>query len=87
MEVFNSPQLLNCTLLERLLKYLVVLRKKHDDSDSGIRMMKANVLASPNRHYGNIETNSTLTVPTLLDPHFKDNFFPRVIQKLKLYKH
>ena len=33
--------------------------------------MKADMLASLNRCYGNIETNATLTVATLLDPRFK----------------
>ena len=58
--------------------------EKHDDGDRGIRTMKADMLASLNRRYGNIETNATLTVATLLDPRFKDKFFPGVKQKLKL---
>ena len=37
--------------------------------------MKADMLASLNRCYGNIEQYATLTVAMLLDPHFKDKFF------------
>ena len=58
--------------------------EKHDDGDKGIRTMKADMLASLNRRYGNIETNATLTVATLLDPRFKNKYFTGVKQKLKL---
>ena len=49
--------------------------KKNDDSDRGIRTMKADMLSSLNRRYADIETNTTLTIATLLDPRFKDKFF------------
>ena len=39
--------------------------------------MKEDMLASLNRRYGNIETNTTLTVATLLDPRFKDKCFSK----------
>ena len=39
--------------------------------------MKADMLASLNRHYGNVETNTLLTVATLLHPRFKDKFFSK----------
>ena len=58
--------------------------EKHDDDEREIRTMKADILASLNRRYGNIEANATLMVAILLHPHFKDKFFPGVIQKLKL---
>ena len=45
--------------------------------------MKADMLASLNRHYGNVETNTLLTVATLLDPHFKDKFFSKSETKTK----
>ena len=45
--------------------------------------MKTDMLASLNRRYGNIETNATLTVATLLGPHFKDKFFSRSDIKIK----
>ena len=45
--------------------------------------MKADMLASLNRCYGNIETNTTLTVATLLDPRFKDKFFSKSDTKTK----
>ena len=57
--------------------------EKHDDSDKGIRTMKADMLASLNRLYGNIERNTTLTVATLLDPRFKDKFFSKSDTKTK----
>ena len=58
--------------------------EKHNDSDRGMQKMKADILASLNRHYENTETNTILTVTTLLDPRFKDKVFPRVIQRLRL---
>ena len=45
--------------------------------------MKADMLASLNRHYGNVETNTLLTVATLLDPRFKDKFFSKCETKTK----
>lgn len=57
--------------------------QKHDDSDRGVRTMKADMLASLNRRYGNIETNVILTVATLLDPRFKDKFFSESGTKTK----
>ena len=47
---------------------------ENDDNDRGVRTMKADILASLNRRYGNIEANTILTIATLLDPRFKDNF-------------
>ena len=57
--------------------------EKHDDGDRGIRTTKADMLASLNRRYGNIETNATLMVAMLLDPRFKDKFFSRSDTKIK----
>ena len=45
--------------------------------------MKADMLASLNRHYGNIEANTILTIATLLDPCFKDKFFSKSDTKTK----
>ena len=45
--------------------------------------MKADMFASLNRHYGNVETNTLLTVATLLDPCFKDTFFSKSDTKSK----
>ena len=39
--------------------------------------MKADMLASLNRHYADIEKNTILSVVTLLDPRFKDKFFSK----------
>ena len=82
-----STEAASTSLIMPFIQAFRLTLEKHDDSDRGIRTMKAGMLASLNRHYGNIETNSTLTVATLLDPCFKDNFFPRVIQRLRQQKH
>ena len=39
--------------------------------------MKADILASLNRRYADIEENTTLTIVTLLDPRFKDKSFSK----------
>ena len=44
---------------------------------------EADMLASLNKRYGNIETNTTLTVVTVLDPNFKDNFCSKSDTKTK----
>ena len=45
--------------------------------------MKADMLVSLNRHYGNVETNTSQTVATLFDPRFKDKFFSKSDTKSK----
>ena len=45
--------------------------------------MKADMLASLNRHYENIEGNTILIIATLLDPRFKDKFFSKSDAKTK----
>ena len=45
--------------------------------------MKADMLASLNRHYENIEANTILTIATPLDPRFKDKFFSKSDTKTK----
>ena len=51
--------------------------EKNDESDRGIRTMKADMLTSLNRRYADIENNTTLTIATLLDPRYKDKFFSK----------
>ena len=45
--------------------------------------MKADILASLNRRYENIEANTILTAATLLDSRFKDKFFSKSDAKTK----
>ena len=49
----------------------------HLTLEKKIQTMKADMLVSLNRYYGNVETNTLLTVATHLDPHFKDKFFSK----------
>ena len=79
-----STEAASTSLIIPFVQAFCLTLEKHDDNDRGIQPMKADILASLNRHYENIETNTILTVATLLDPHFKDKFFPRVIQRLRL---
>ena len=37
--------------------------------------MKADMFQSVNDHYNGVEEEEVLAVATMLDPHFKDNFF------------
>ena len=55
---------------------------KNDDSDRGVRTMKADMLQSLNDHYDGVEEEDVLTVATTLDPRFKDNFF--LVQRQRL---
>ena len=56
--------------------------EKNYDSDRGVRTMKADMLQSLNDHYNGVEEEVALTVATILDPQFKDNFFPAQRQRL-----
>ena len=51
-------------------------------NDRGIRTMKSEMLDSLNRRYGDVESNETLVLVTLLDPRFKDKFFSGVDEKI-----
>ena len=72
-----STEAASTSLIIPFIQAFRLTLEKRDDSDRGIRTMKADMLASLNRCYGNIETNTTLTVATLLDPRFKDKFFSK----------
>ena len=49
--------------------------EKNDDSDRGVRTMKADILQSLNDRYNGVEEEDVLAVATILDPQFKDKFF------------
>ena len=57
------------------------LESGNDDTDSGVRTMKKEMLDSLNRRFENVETNESLAVATLLDPCFKDKFFTGVTNR------
>ena len=78
-----STEAASTSLIIPFIQAFRLTLEKHDDSDRGIRTMKADILASLNRRYENIETNTTLTVATFLDPHFKDKFFSKSDPKTK----
>ena len=66
------------TSVSLIIPFIQALRltlEKNDDSDCGVQTMKADMLASPNRCYADIEKNTILSVATLLDPRFKNKFF------------
>ena len=65
------------------IPFVQALRLTLEKNDDGVQKIKADMLVSLNRHYGNIETNTLLTVATLLDPHFKDKFFSKSDTKTK----
>ena len=69
-----SKEAASTSLIIPFIQAFRLMLEKHDDSDRGIQTMKADILASLNRRYENIETNTTLTIITLLDSRFKDNF-------------
>ena len=58
--------------------------EKNDVSHRGVRTMKAYMLTSLNKCYGNMVTNTLLTVATLLDPYFKDKLFFKSDIKTKI---
>ena len=67
-----------------IIPFVQALRLTLEKNDDGVQKIKADMLASLNRHYGNIETNTLLTVATLLDPRFKDKFFSKSDTKPKI---
>ena len=78
-----STEAASTSLIIPLIQAFRLTLEKHEHGDRGIRTMKTDILASLNRHYENIETNTTLTVVTLLDPHFKDKIFSKSDTKIK----
>ena len=54
---------------------LCLTLEKNDDSDRGVRTMKADMLQSLNDRYDGVEEEEVLAVATILDPRFKDKFF------------
>ena len=54
---------------------------ENHDNDRGIRTMKSEMLTSLNRRYGDVESNESLVLATLLDPRFKDKFFSGAHEK------
>ena len=63
------------SIISPFIRGLRLTLEKNDDSDKGVRTMKADMLQSLNDRYDGVEEEDVLAVPTLLDPHFKDNFF------------
>ena len=78
-----STEAASTSLLILFAQALRLTLEKNDDSDKGVRTMKAGILATLNRHHGNVETNTLLTVGTLLDLCFKDKFFSKSDTKTK----
>ena len=70
-----STDAASVSLIIPFIQALRLTLEKNDDSDRGVRTMKADMLASLNRRYADIEKNTILSVATLLDPRFKDKFF------------
>ena len=62
------------SLIIPFVRALRLTLEKHDN-DSGVHMMKAEMLASLNRRYAGIEKSELLVIATILDPRFKDKFF------------
>lgn len=69
----------NQASISLIIPFVRVLKKTLQDNsnDRGVQTMKGEMLASLNRRLGNIETNETLLLSTLLDPRFKDKFFQK----------
>ena len=89
VEEINKSISTDAASVSLIIPFIQALRstlEKNDDSDRGVRMMKADMLASLNRRYADIEKNTILSVATLLDPHFKNKFFffLRVIHEQQL---
>ena len=64
----------------RLLSRL--LTQHHDDR--GVRTMKAEKNSSLTRRFADVEDDENLTISTMLDPRFKDNFFSTAAVKSKV---
>jgi len=76
VEQINKSISTDAASVSLIIPFIQALRltlEKNDDSDRGVQTTKADMLASLNRCYADIEENITLA--TLLDPCFKDNFF------------
>ena len=78
-----STEAASTSLIIPFVQVLRLTLEKNNDSDRGIRTMKADMLASLNRRNENIEANTILTIATLLDPRFKDKFFSKSDTKTK----
>ena len=78
-----STEAASTSLIIPFVQALRLTLEKNNDSDRGMRTMKADMLASLNRRYENIEANTILTIATLLDPRFKDKFFSKSDTKTK----
>ena len=63
------------SLIIPFIRGLRLTLEKNDDSDRGVRTMKADMLKSSNDRYDGVEQEGVLAVATLLDPRFKDKFF------------
>ena len=72
-----STRAASVSLIIPFIQALRLTLEKNDGSDRGVRTWKADMLASLNRCYADIEENTTLTIATLLDPRFKDKFFSK----------
>ena len=56
---------------------------EYHTNDSGVKTMKAEMLASLKRRYADVEIDEPLVLATMLDPRFKDKFFSGVGKRIR----
>ena len=61
------------SMIISFIRRLRLTLEKNDDSDRGVRTMKADMLQSLNDRYDGVEEEEVLAVATILDPRFKDS--------------
>lgn len=70
----------NAASVSAIIPFIRMLEKsleKHHD-DSGVQMMKQEMLKSLKQRYACAESNKILTISTALDPRFKDKCFSQL---------
>ena len=77
-----STETASVSLIIPFVQAFCLTLEKNDDSDREIRTMKADMLASFNRRYAGIETNSTLTIATLLNHYTCNRLFNDFIETI-----
>ena len=75
-----STEVASVSLIIPFVRAFKKTLENHDD-DREIRTMKSEMLASLNTRYGNVESNGSLALATLLDPRFKDKFISGTVEK------